>query len=225
MRGLGAADYDGDGRADIQVLTDSGSLNIHIGNTPTGAPATRWFARPDQGCDDPVLLVFDGSLLRRRGQHLRAPPSTASEPLGSPAGCNPPFNDAFCPDDPVTRGQMAAFLVRALGYTDDGGGNQFTDDNGSVFESAIDRLATAGVTLGCNPPANDRVLPRRAGDPWADGRLPRPGPRLHRRRRRQSIQRRQPSVFESAIDRLATAGVTLGCNPPGQRSSSAPTTR
>jgi hypothetical protein len=54
---------------------------------------------------------------------------------------------------------MAAFLVRALGYTDDGGGNKFRDDNNSVFQGAIDRLATAGVTLGCNPPANDRFCP------------------------------------------------------------------
>src|SRR5690606_20906659 len=29
-------------------------------------------------------------------------------------GCNPPDNDGFCPEHPVTRGQMAAFLVRAL---------------------------------------------------------------------------------------------------------------
>ena len=33
---------------------------------------------------------------------------------GITRGCNPPQNDRFCPDDPVTRGQMAAFLVRAL---------------------------------------------------------------------------------------------------------------
>jgi hypothetical protein len=54
---------------------------------------------------------------------------------------------------------MAAFLVRALEYRDDGGGNRFTDDNNSVFEGAIDRLATAGVTRGCNPPVNDRFCP------------------------------------------------------------------
>jgi hypothetical protein len=34
---------------------------------------------------------------------------------GITRGCNPPANDSFCPDDPVTRGQMAAFLHRALG--------------------------------------------------------------------------------------------------------------
>ena len=34
---------------------------------------------------------------------------------GITKGCNPPTNDKFCPDDKVTRGQMAAFLKRALG--------------------------------------------------------------------------------------------------------------
>jgi hypothetical protein len=74
-------------------------------------------------------------------------------------GCNPPPNTLFCPDDPVTRGQMAAFLVRALGYTDDGGGDLFVDDDNSIFESDIDKLATAGVTKGCNPPANTEFCP------------------------------------------------------------------
>lgn len=31
-------------------------------------------------------------------------------------GCNPPTNDNFCPDDGVSRGQMAAFLHRYDGY-------------------------------------------------------------------------------------------------------------
>jgi hypothetical protein len=34
---------------------------------------------------------------------------------GITKGCNPPTNDRFCPDSSVTRGQMAAFLHRALG--------------------------------------------------------------------------------------------------------------
>ena len=80
---------------------------------------------------------------------------------GVTRGCNPPVNDRFCPKDSITRGQLAAFLVRGLGLTDDGGGNQFTDDNGSVFEGDIARLAAAGVTRGCNPPTNDRFCPTR----------------------------------------------------------------
>ncbi|HEY6629617.1 MAG TPA: S-layer homology domain-containing protein, partial [Acidimicrobiia bacterium] len=34
---------------------------------------------------------------------------------GITQGCNPPANDRFCPEDSVTRGQMATFLKRALG--------------------------------------------------------------------------------------------------------------
>jgi CSLREA domain-containing protein len=78
---------------------------------------------------------------------------------GITKGCNPPKNDRFCPDDFVTRGQMAAFLVRALGYTDNGGGDLFVDDDASIFANDIDKLGTAGVTKGCNPPKNDRFCP------------------------------------------------------------------
>ncbi len=74
-------------------------------------------------------------------------------------GCNPPANDLFCPKAQVTRGQMAAFLVRALDYTATSGTNRFTDDDGSIFELDIDKLATAKVTLGCNPPANTLYCP------------------------------------------------------------------
>jgi hypothetical protein len=76
--------------------------------------------------------------------------------IGVTRGCNPPANDRFCPGGTVTREQMAAFLVRALGYTDNGGGDLFVDDDNSIFEADIDRLGTAGVTKGCNPPVNDR---------------------------------------------------------------------
>jgi hypothetical protein len=34
---------------------------------------------------------------------------------GVTKGCNPPTNDMYCPNNAVTRGQMAAFLHRALG--------------------------------------------------------------------------------------------------------------
>jgi len=48
----------------------------------------------------------------------------------------------------VTRGQMATFLDRFVGFestTQD----FFTDDEGSVHEPAINRIAAAGVTGGC----------------------------------------------------------------------------
>jgi hypothetical protein len=56
---------------------------------------------------------------------------------------------------------MAAFLVRGLGLTDDGGGDRFVDDDTSIFSDDIDRLAASGITNGCNPPDNDRYCPLR----------------------------------------------------------------
>ena len=77
-------------------------------------------------------------------------------------GCNPPDNTRFCPDDLITRGQIAAFFVRALSLPPAIEPNKFTDDDTSMFEAAIDSLAEAGVTKGCNPPDNTNFCPNDA---------------------------------------------------------------
>ena len=100
---------------------------------------------------DYPFIDDDGSIFESSIEKLAA--------AGITMGCNPPDNNRFCVTEPVTRGQMAAFLVRAIGYTDAGAGDLFRDDDGSIFEHAIDKLATAGVTRGCNPPNNDRFCP------------------------------------------------------------------
>jgi hypothetical protein len=56
---------------------------------------------------------------------------------------------------------MAAFLTRSFGFRPDPDRPQFVDSAGSVFAGDINALATAGVTLGCNPPTNDRFCPDR----------------------------------------------------------------
>jgi len=77
---------------------------------------------------------------------------------GITTGCNPPTNNRFCPNNHLTRGEMAAFLVRALGFTGTNGTN-FLDDNTSIFEADIEKLSAAGITRGCNPPTNNRFCP------------------------------------------------------------------
>jgi hypothetical protein len=69
-------------------------------------------------------------------------------------GCNPPFNDWYCPGFPVLRGQMASFLSRALLLKDGWDIDYFTDDDQSVHVFDINRLAHSGITKGCNPPTN-----------------------------------------------------------------------
>ena len=75
-------------------------------------------------------------------------------------GCNPPFNDHFCPGRLLTRAEMAAMISRALNLPASGT-DHYDDDDGHILESSINRLADAGITRGCNPPANSRFCPNR----------------------------------------------------------------
>jgi hypothetical protein len=74
-------------------------------------------------------------------------------------GCNPPENTRFCPDRPMSRAEMATVLVQAFDFRAGGASDLFVDDDGSVHEASINRLGTADVARGCNPPANDRFCP------------------------------------------------------------------
>ncbi len=128
---------------------------------------------------------------------------------GVTRGCNPPVNDRFCPNDDVTRGQMAAFLVRALELPD-GTSNAFDDDDGSVFEANIDALAAAGIASGCGP---RRFCPNgliTRGQMAAflhralDGRLPLGTP--------VAFDDISDSIFRLDIEWLGATGVTRGCS-------------
>jgi S-layer homology domain len=77
---------------------------------------------------------------------------------GITLGCNPPANTRFCPRQNITRGEMAAMLSRAFHYPVSLQ-DRFVDDDSSVFETVIQTIAAQGVTLGCNPPVNDRFCP------------------------------------------------------------------
>ena len=67
---------------------------------------------------------------------------------GITSGCNPPTNSEFCPNANVSRGQMAAFVVRALDLPAVNH-DYFSDDNGSTFEDDINAFAAVGLTSGC----------------------------------------------------------------------------
>ena len=124
---------------------------------------------------------------------------------GITTGCS---SERYCPDDLVTRGQMAAFLDRAL-HLPSTSTDFFTDDATSIFEPNINRLAAAGITTGCTPTTYcplglvtrgqmaaflDRALhlPSTSTDFFTDDAT---------------------SIFEPNINRLAAAGITTGCTP------------
>jgi glucose/arabinose dehydrogenase len=64
---------------------------------------------------------------------------------GITGGCAP---NLFCPTRPVTRAQMAIFLVNELNLPPTST-DFFDDDDGKTGESSINRLAAAGLTGGC----------------------------------------------------------------------------
>jgi hypothetical protein len=124
-------------------------------------------------------------------------------------GCNPPINTNYCPDGLVTRGQMAVFIARVLGLPA-AQADHFSDDDGTFYEGAANRIFEAGITSGCGGTrycgeshltrgqmakllANALGLPAAAADHFDDDGA---------------------SQFQNAINKIAEAGVTLGCNPP-----------
>ncbi|MDJ0923897.1 MAG: 5'-nucleotidase C-terminal domain-containing protein [Acidimicrobiia bacterium] len=131
---------------------------------------------------------------------------------GITLGNNPPDYDEFGPDAPVTRGQMAAFLTRAFGLpasTTD----FFTDDDTSIFEDNINAVAAAGITFGCNPPANDNFCPN---DTVTRGQM---ATFLARALGLAAapldlFTDDSTSVHEGSINAIRWAGVSVGCNPP-----------
>ena len=62
-------------------------------------------------------------------------------------GCN---TNRYCPNSNVTRGQMATFLVRAFDLPPAGDAGFDDVEPGHTHYDAINAIAVAGITLGCN---------------------------------------------------------------------------
>ena len=210
---IGAGDYDGDGRSDAQVLTGNGDLLVHIGNSSTGQPANRWFLYPDLECDDPILLDYAGRFMDDDTSIFESNIESIAE-AGVTRGCNPPFNDKFCPKDHVSREQMAAFLVRALGLVENSHAGFVDVPSGSTFADDIGKLATAGITRGCNPPANDRFCPKDQVSREQMAAFLVRGLGLTANNHPGFSDVEASRTFVDDIGKLATAAITKGCNPP-----------
>jgi hypothetical protein len=122
---------------------------------------------------------------------------------GITTGCAPAL---FCTNSSVTRGQMASFLARAMDLPATGT-DFFSDDETSIHEADINRVAQAGIFTGCGggkacPTASvsraemasflarARDLPATGTDFFTDD---------------------ETSIHEADINRLAAAGITFGC--------------
>ena len=133
---------------------------------PTPAPRPELPECEGDACDE---LVTRAELAGAFARVFRLPVTTAdffADDDGAPqqaainrvaaAGITSGCGDRrFCPADTVTRGQMASFLDRALDLPE-ADRDHFTDDDGIVHEAAINRVAQAGLTVGCD---EDRYCP------------------------------------------------------------------
>lgn len=132
---------------------------------------------------------------------------------GVTLGCG---NGNFCPNDPVPREQMAAFIMRARGEFDPPTpASQRFDDvpPENVFYNFIDRLAELGITVGCqvSPPLFCPSDPVKRDQMAAFiirglGEFSPPTPPTQR------FADVPPSnTFYNFIDRMGALGITQGC--------------
>ena len=131
-------------------------------------------------------------------------------------GCAP---GVFCPGLTVTRAEMASFLARALNLPP-AATDHFWDDEGLVHQDAINRVADAGITLGCGPGTycpNDPVT-RAEMASFLSRALTLPAST------RDHFWDDNGSIHEPAINSVADAAITLGC-APGEYCPNATTTR
>jgi hypothetical protein len=69
---------------------------------------------------------------------------------GITMGCNPPINDRYCPNDVVSRAQMAAFLLRTMGEDPLASYRGYFPDvaPGSWYTGFVERAFELGLTQG-----------------------------------------------------------------------------
>lgn len=108
--------------------------------------AAVWLARAVDGADpEPISSSRFADV--DAGQWWAAHAERLAE-LGITLGCGAE-PARYCPDDPVTRAQMASFLKRAF-QLDPASPAGFADTAGSSHAAAIDALYGAGITKGCS---------------------------------------------------------------------------
>jgi hypothetical protein len=171
----------------------------------------------DSESDGRWTVTVTGSTVSERfiddNGSIHEPNISAIASLGVTLGCNPPMNSMYCPDDPVTRAEMAVFLSRAIGDEIDPttGLGVFVDVPPSVwYTNAIARMVELGITTG-----------------YTDGTY-RPNAPVSRGEMAVFIDRAFESVassgeltaftdvpfdafYATATDALYDTGVTLGC--------------
>ena len=124
---------------------------------------------------------------------------------GITVGCSA---ERYCPDEAVTRGQMATFLVRALNLPPTAT-DYFTDDNGTTHEQNINRVRAANITSGCTATTYcpNAVVTREQMATFLTKGFALPSTTT------DYFTDDETSSHEVSINRVRAAGITTGCTP------------
>lgn len=138
-----------------RVFLGQGSLNYTVAGNAAAAPRTA-----------AVYVAGNLNLLIQKGTDQSAPFAdvSAADPLADHVrviksrnvtlGCGP---NIYCPNSATTRGEMAAFIIRAVLGTDDFPVSQqayFADvPSTHIFFRHIQKMRELNITLGCGSPA------------------------------------------------------------------------
>ncbi len=117
----------------------------------------------------------------------------------------------YCPAEETTRGQFASLLARAFpDLVPDYTGDFFGDDNGSVHEADINRLAAVEIAAGCGPSrfCPDDPIRRDQAATLLARALPGLAPP-----ERDHFSDDDGSIHEIAVNAMAENGILAGCGP------------
>lgn len=116
--------------------------------------------------------------------------------------------DMFCTYDPVSRGELATFIARAMKLPASDK-DFFTDDKGSVHEADINKVAAAGILGPCatNKFCPDRLVTRGAMAAALAHALALPPTE------KDYFTDDETTSYEPSINEVAEAGLMTGCTP------------
>ncbi len=125
----------------------------------------------------------------------------------------------FSPEESVTRGQMAAFIRRALNLPASAT-DFFADDDESIFEGDINAIAAAGITVGTGEGtySPDEIVTRGQMAAFLQRAFNVPSSNI------DAFGDDDGTLFEGNINAIAAAGITVGTGE-GTYSPNAPVTR
>ena len=203
------------------ATTGDDFITITSGGSGTGSGVVNYTIEPNTGSSRRIgsISIAGRAFIVLQGIRFNDVPS--SHPFyneigklsarGITLGCDAAN---YCPDLAVTRQQMAAFIIRALGIFNppQPSGQRFADvPPSNPFYAFIEELAARQITLGCGGGnyCPDEVVTRQQMAACIIRALGEFNPPAPATQRFDDVPPSNP--FYAFIDRLAELGITLGC--------------